>query len=726
MHAARGTRFFALISGLVGQLLGPTSSGQDIAVDATSAGLEEIVVTARKRAETALEIPESINTFTAVTIERANITGLEDLGAIVSNLSLSQRADGFPNVSIRGLGSFGNTQGVGFYIDDVQNFTDASARIGDLERIEVLKGPQGTLYGGSNIGGAIRFVPVRPDASGFSGRIKGVVGEQSLRDIEMMLNTPLGDSDWAVRLFGYSVANDGFLVNGNLPRANGGEGSSDPDIGAVEEYGARVALSGPITDRLAFYGTLRWNELDAPNDVWTTELDNDFEFPTVLGRTYNPRMYRDTTAGTLQFDFDMDPFTITSVTSYTDSSLEENIDLDISQEYVLDIHRPIDFEIFTQEFRLTSKGTGPFEWMLGLYYLDFQQETDAVILFQGGVSLFDGIIPTAAEEATTVDIATFEDRLRKREQLAGFANASYRAGNWEFGGGLRVDQWEADVTNRASGLSGQQDDTEVLPRASVSYFFGEEGSNVYANVAQGFEPGSFNLSNFEGETSLFGFEPEEATSYEIGYKARLADGRVMLTVAAFRIDYEARQFEQQIADPVTGNIVEGILNVGDSTQDGMEVDLSWRATDSLLVTFSGGFVDGEWDDGTVLSDGSDLGGLTPPYMIEDSMMLALDYDRPIWNDLRFLGRIQVSEIGEFETDLRNQFQNPGYTLLNLRAGVARDNWEFAVNVENALDEEYYTDTTLFPNFNPLIPQPSLVIGTHGQARLVTASLNVRF
>ena len=716
----------AMVVALAGPALKQPVAAQEAAATPGSDVLEEIIVTARKRAETALEIPESISTFSAETIERANINGLEDIGAMVSNLSLSQRADGFPNVSIRGLGSFGNTQGVGFYTDDVQNFTDASARIGDVERIEVLKGPQGTLYGGSNIGGAIRFVPVRPDPSGFSGRIKGALGEQSLRDIELMLNMPLGDSDWAVRVFGYSAANDGFQVNGNLPRANGGEGSSDPDIGAVEEYGARVALAGPMTDRLSFYGTLRWNELDAPNDVWTTELDNDFEFPTVLGRTYNPRMYRDTVAGTLQFDYELDAFSVTSVTSYTDSSLEENIDLDISQEYVIDVFRPIDFEIFTQELRLTSKGTGPFEWLLGVYYLDFQQETDAVLLFQGGVSLFDGIIPTAAEEATTVDVATFEDRLRKREQLAGFATASYRAGAWEFGGGVRVDRWQADVTNRANGLSGQQEETEVLPRASVSYFLGEEGSNIYANVSQGFEPGSFNLSNFEGEVSLFGYAPEEATSYEIGYKGRLADGRVIFTLAAFRIDYESRQFEQQIADPVTGNIVEGILNVGDSSQDGVEFDLSWRATDALTVSFSGGYVDGEWDDGTVLSDGSDLSGLTPPYMIEDSFMLALDYVRPIWNDLRFLGRVQASEIGSFETDLRNQFQNPDYTLVNLRAGVARDNWEFAVNVENVFDEEYYTDTTLFPNFNPLIAQPSLVIGTHGQARLVTASLNVRF
>lgn len=96
------------------------------------------------------------------------------------------------------------------------------------------------------------------------------------------------------------------------------------------------------------------------------------------------------------------------------------------------------------------------------------------------------------------------------------------------------------------------------------------------------------------------------------------------------------------------------------------------------------------------------------------------------DDWSFLGRLQLTHIGEFETDLGNNFQNPSYDLVGVRIGVARENWEIAVNVENLFDEEYYSDTTLFPNFNPLIPQPSLVIGTLGQPRLVTISATVTF
>ena len=137
---------------------------------------DEIIVTSRKREENILAIPESLASFSATLIEQGNINELKDIGLLVPNLYMSRRLDGFPNVSIRGLGGFGNTQGVGFYLDDVQIFSDASSRFGDLERIEVLKGPQGILYGGANIGGAIKFVAKRPDPEAFSGRIKVSAG----------------------------------------------------------------------------------------------------------------------------------------------------------------------------------------------------------------------------------------------------------------------------------------------------------------------------------------------------------------------------------------------------------------------------------------------------------------------------------------------------------------------------------------------------------------------
>jgi iron complex outermembrane receptor protein len=146
---------------------GVTAQGEDAPasqpnVSNADTGLAEIIVTARKRAETVQSIPESIEAFGAEEISDAHLTKIDDLGNLVSNLNITSRADNTPDVVLRGVGSFGVVSGVGFYANDVQLFDGQTVRTEDIERIEVLKGPQGTLYGGSNIGGAIKYVTKMP------------------------------------------------------------------------------------------------------------------------------------------------------------------------------------------------------------------------------------------------------------------------------------------------------------------------------------------------------------------------------------------------------------------------------------------------------------------------------------------------------------------------------------------------------------------------------------
>ena len=237
--------------------------------------IEEILVTARKREESLLEIPESL----AVIHRRehrpaANIKGLEQIGFQVPNLNLSMRLDGFPNVSIRGLGSFGNTQGVGFYLDDTQIFSDASSRFGDLERIEVLKGPQGTLYGGSNVGGAVKFVSVRPHPEEVSGKVKVLGGEQGTIDGEVHINLPLGDAGWAMRGFVFGASGRRVFEEREPTRERTGCGGAEQRMSArSKKRVGRVSLAGPLSDRLSFYGSFRYNEYDGPNNTWVRELD---------------------------------------------------------------------------------------------------------------------------------------------------------------------------------------------------------------------------------------------------------------------------------------------------------------------------------------------------------------------------------------------------------------------------------------------------------------------
>ena len=730
-------------------------AGTATAQESAAGEIEEIVVTARKRAESLLEIPESVSVITGADIDRQQIKGLEDVGFQVPNLNLSMRLDGFPNVSVRGLGAFGNTQGVGFYLDDVQLFSDASSRFGDLERIEVLKGPQGTLYGGSNIGGAVKFVSARPDTEAAFGRVKGVVGDQGIFDVEGSLNLPLGQGDWAMRLFGFWATNDGFLHNPNPTRLNGIAGDNDEDIGATEETGVRVSLAGPLGDNLSAYISVRSNEYEGPNNTWIRELDeNDLQHHNEVPASFNPRHERNTTSAMVELTWEMDGYDITTVSSWTTTESFRFTDLDQKEEYLLSLFRPEDMDVLTQEIRFTSTDEGPFQWLAGVYYSRYDEKMDSdlvwydTVIYSGGEisgplgcaagtpqcsGVWAGETVTEAEELGDVALTPFEKRMRDKSHLAGFMNGTYDLGDWELSLGLRGDHWNNDTLRFTDGnmAEGTASETELLPRLSLTRWLGD-GSMLYGTYSRGYEPGGFNI--IEDLPDLTSFESEEAVSYEVGWKGRMMDGRVTASLAAFFIDYDRRQIETQVPSEV--GIVELINNVGDSKQSGLEADIRAALSDRLSVALSAGWTEAEWDSGTRVFSGDDfkdIGGDTPPVTPDFSWSLAADYVQPLANGMNLTASAQVSHNGKY-TGLRLSdpagvtVVNPSFTLVNAQIGVSGERWELALNVENLLDEDYYTDVQTFPDFFFLDGDADsiIVIGTLGQPQLVTASISYSF
>ncbi|MFQ6004867.1 MAG: TonB-dependent receptor [Woeseia sp.] len=713
--------------------------------------LEEILVTARKREENVLEIPESVSTFAAAVIERANINGLEDIGLLVPNLYMSRRLDGFPNVSIRGIGGFGNTQGVGFYLDDVQLFSDASARFGDLDRIEVLKGPQGTLYGGSNIGGAVKFVAMRPDPERFFGYAKLRAGEDSYYEGEIQLNAPLA-ADWAVRFFGYTRTDDSFLVNSNAPRQNGGVGSNDPDIGQTDETAFRLALGGNLSDRFSVYATARYYDYDGPNNTWSIEPDGNLRYPSTIDYSVNGRHQKETLAASVELNYEAESFTITSISSYTDTDTDRLTDLDTTNEFVIDFFRPHRLDVLTQEVRFSSTADRPLQWQAGAYFLSYDRDLDTDLLVLGGFGFFDPTSglpvppPLDPTEPEVLAAVPWEYSRRDREQTAGFANFSYRANSLEFSAGVRIDRWEsnrcviatAGVVN-SPPFCGSASETETLGRASVAWFSDDERSMVYGTISQGFEPGDFNLNNRPGETVPLGYGPEDATQFEVGYKGRLMDDRVALMLAAFFVDYNDRQFELQENDPATGGFVEGIVNAGDSEQTGLEADLLAYLSDEWTLSAGVGFVDAEWDSGTISPvTGADISGMTPPNTADFSAALALDYSRSMADDRRVFGRLQLRNKSTSSTNAQwfdapgDDFpfwENPSFTVVDLGLGYEMSNWTYDLHVENVFDEEYYIDVQEFPNFGGSARAGSpglIIIGTLEQPRRIVLSARYAF
>ena len=253
---------------------------------------------------------------------------------------------------------------------------------------------------------------------------------------------------------------------------------------------------------------------------------------------------------------------------------------------------------------------------------------------------------------------------------------------------------------------------------------------LYFTYARGYEPGGFNLANFAGENDLFGFAIEEASSFELGWKGKLLNDRLSLSAAAFYIDYSDRQVEFQAR--AGGQVIEGIVNLGDSEQVGVEAELNLQVTEHLSLLASVGAIDAEWNDGTLVEleeSVVDLSGTTVPNTNDVSWALGAAYNAPLSpsGQLRLIAGLQISHNGAFEgLQAWNTIRNPSYTVANAQFGLQAERWEFFIQVENLGDEEYFTDVNRLPNLHALDGGAEVNIGTLGQPRIVSATLNYMF
>ena len=709
--------------------------------------IEEVLVTARKRSESMLEIPESVTALSGELVSRRNIKGLNKLGRAVPNVNLAMRTDSYPNVSIRGVGAFGLTQGVGFHVDGVQIYKgDASSRFGDIERIEILKGPQGTMYGGSNIGGAIKYVTKRPSADGFEGRVKFLSGEQGITDGEVSLNVPI-DDNWAMRVFAYSRTDDGFMTNPNSPSPVFGLVSNNPkNITEYEENAIRLSLSGDLTDNFSIYATARYSDYDGPANNWSRELINGtanantgqvpdgMKYSKVLDANNLPIHKRDTVGASLEMTWEFDNFDLMSITSYSDTDSQRLTDVDGTQLWVIYTDRPETFEVFTQEFRFVSTSDSDLQWMMGLYMEEIETTMRSTLDL--------GWLLLGAEEFLHVAVP-FENRDEDDSKIAAFGNITYDIGDWELGLGLRVDRWEAKETAVDIGHSASRSDTEVLGNMSITRNLGD--SNIaYFSIAQGYEPGAWNgiadgvppVFGPNGEKTLLAIAPEELIQYELGWKGGFLDGRGSVTAALFYSEYENRRYEYKAKNPDgSGTLIDGVTNVGDSTQYGLELAANFQATQYLTIIASLGLIEADWDSGVKVEVGGstiDLSGKDTSNVVTESWNLGFNYLRPINSQYEFIADMQISHRGEQDGGAPwDVLTNDSFEVVDLQVGIQSDKWELMLNVDNLTDEEYYTDFEPFDNFSFAgltgNGEPArIAIGTLGHPRLVTASVTYSF
>ena len=628
--------------------------------------LDEIVVTASRRETTLLDTSSSLSVYSGKFIEERGLRSIDDLVGLTPSIVADQ-----PNLygdnndfSIRGVKALGlGNSTVGVYLDDVPLTVGGGAdeptiRMFDMERVEILRGPQGTLWGAGAMGGAIRYISRKPDAtSGFGGQLR----------LEA-ITTDDGD--------------DGFAIDGavNVPIVV--DKAALRVSASYEDQGGYVdlpnALGGPFEDgNSSERSTVRTVLRLTPNERLTLDLqawieERDFEGLAVLNTGSISTVVDDIESGILSVgdssfhqysltaSYSFDAFDLISLSSFIDNESDFAFPQPLAAPPNPTALIPSSLDSFTQEVRLVSTGTGPFSWILGAFYQDADRD--------GGLSLAAlGLNATSTE---------------KREQLSFYGELSYEfTQHLEATVGVRYFSEDTDGTAITDFggfvVSDVLDDdkfTETSPKLLISYK-PSKNLNLYASASQGFRVGGLNLSLNPAVPPSFG--PDSLLAYELGAKFKLLEGRVSGSAAAFYNDWS----DVQVFETLPG--VGFTVNAGEAHTQGLEAELRFAATEDLAIGISGSLMESEFDE--TVPEAGIVAGSRIPDVADESASIFVDYSTEIVGDTSFFLHLDVV----YQGDQVNANQTPkrdSTTTWNARAGLGFERWDLAIYGRNLGDD----------------------------------------
>lgn len=681
-----------------------------VAAPSRSNGIETVVVTARKRAENIQAVPQTVTAIDADTIKNSHLTSLEDLSSFATNLDIVERADNTPDVTLRGVGSFGVIQGVGFYVNDVQQFEGQTVRPIDIESIEVLKGPQGTLYGGSNIGGAIKYTTKLPTDEPSAEATAEWTDENGLA-VEGALSGPIVGDQLLGRVSWFTSRDDGFIFD---PFLHG-------TLGHESERGARITLEyldGPTTVRFYFSGD-RY-DTQSENLYYTPPDDHTYvnaPEPITGGPCIPPpgvstvcdglvpSYERELYAPTLQIEHDFGGATLTSISSYFHSWIKSVGDLDKSPLPIATYVQNFDKSVWSEEMRLASSdSSSPWKWLVGGFAQGIDSYTDQLQLI--------GLAAITGKLGDNEIIAIIPDAFgHTQANYAIFGNTTYDFGPWSFEGGLRVAYYDNRMGDTTAALnvppslnltlfcqpcSGSVKRVETLPMASVSYHFSDDDM-AYFTIARGFEPSDLTdepvaIAGTPAQyDDVHDYKPEYALSYELGVKSTLLDDRLRLNGDVFYLDYANRLFE---TGTFVGQQISTFLsNVGSSHNYGIELDAEYVPVEELTLSGGLGLTRAVFDRASIniLGVNYNLQGKNGPDTPDYQATLAADWRHPLTDTLALGVRVDARLFGRVWWDGLDRFEQRPYQVVN--AGLRLeygDHWVLAANVKNIFNERYNT------------------------------------
>ena len=674
-----------------------TSSTARPAESKGTSTLEEIVVTARKRSELLRDVPASIAAIPETVIKDAHLTQLDDIGGLVSNLNIFEAHDNSPAVTMRGVGAFEVVQGVGFYANDVQLFEGQTVRPNDIARIEVLKGPQGTLYGGANIGGAIKYVTKDPSPV-WQNEATAELGQFSTWNLAAVVSGPITDK-LGMRFSAYDDNHDGYIYD-TYHQATYGKGY---DHGArltfvyEPQAATRVRLAFNADDYNSQNQNLLYRVNPAVDPQFTTPYSaNDYKYS--VDDYFDPSFIRKIFSSTLQIDHQLtDNVALTSITAQFFSYNRGITDFAKKPIPIDLLFQNADHRVYSEELRLASTGHGSLDWLVGIFaQYHGLQYTNSDWLYNA-----DPVNPQIVG-------TDFDQQTKIQKQYALFGDLTYHVGHWQMEVGLRGEHYTSDNTAyndqtpaprdphlTAPQLSGQQ----LSPRVSLQYKVSPQ-TNIYGTIARGFEPADLVEQNFQ----ISAIRPEIATSYELGVKSQLSHG-AQFTAAVFYIDYKDRLYNVMRLDPVL-NIVEVETNIGPSRNYGFEADLAVPLSSEFKLSGGIGTTRAVWGNAQYadpqltaaaqLVDPAappvyrNLNGLTAPFTPSYSANLALDWNHSLGNGYKLGARIDASAVGQSYWDPNDFAKQEPYQLLNLGAHLDAGKWAWSAHVSNLTGTKYNT------------------------------------
>lgn len=730
--------------------------------------LDTVVVTANKRVQNVREVAASISVVGEQQLQNLGASSLADYADLIPGMQVQDGGTpGLTSVSLRGISALSSGATVATYIDEVPVgssgiYQGANGLMLDLlpydiSRVEVLRGPQGTLYGAGAIGGLLKYVTLDPDLS--SGEFRVGTGLRAASG---------GDTAWNGR-FGASVPlqEDRLGMRVSFAR-NGLPGYTDnvidgrEDVNDAVQTGARAALSWD-GDALDVDLSFLQQRVDADNRA-TVALDPATYEPLFgdgVGRYWQPQPFsKELGLAALTFDWDLGWASFLSATGWSQTHTTDQIDATIQFGEVADlllgfpepgsafVRYDFDLDKLTQEFRLTSRSGGRFEWMAGVFYTkeDAMQSQFAWLGQRDGSPLpapFDEMFGTLA----IINLPS------TYKEFAVFANGSVRFGDrFKVDAGVRQarnEQWfsqnvPAGILAPIGDVPGESSE-DVFTWSLSPQFFLDDDVMLYARAATGYQPGGPNVA-------LPGIPPSVDSSmlasYEAGLKSQFADRRVTLDVAAYRVEWD----DIQVASSFNG--VGGIVNGGEATSEGLELSSLFRATDALTFGLNAAYtkarIKNDFEPTVIPQMGFDvvlntgLAGDRMPYAPEWSWSATGEYAFTTAGGLggragaivRWVGdrvndtteRQRVTAPGDPSTVLQEVVTEPlvldDYHALDLYAGIGGEHWELRGYVNNVTDEGGWS--SLAPLAGALTGATAQLQGVPVQPRTFGVEVDFRF